>query len=810
MKPHAQIQTRGGEPVMLKGVTLTGTLQGSLFEAMLEKRFHNATDQHVEVVYTFPLSYGAVLLEVAVQLGDKMLTGSVIAKREAETKYEEALTEGDAAIMLERNADGAHTLNLGNLAPQEDYVVTLRYAQTLSFEQRGLRLLIPTVLAPRYGNPITDGGLKPHQVTENSLAVEYPFQLTIDLLDDLSRARVSSPSHPIGVSHDLDGAAPRLRVNLAASAFLDRDFILNVDQLPVNSLAVLSPDPVTPKQTAALLSFCPVIPKEHNPVIAVKLLVDCSGSMGGDSIAAARRALQAIVSQLQTGDRFSLSRFGSTVEHRTRGLWAVKDTTRLSAQRWINDLEADLGGTEMETALSSTFAIGHDEPSDVLLITDGEIYAIDSLLSRAARSGQRVFVVGIGSSPTEGNLRQIAEVTGGVCDFVAPGESVEPAILRMFARLRSSRMEALRIHWPEGSQPLWHSPLPKSVFDGDTVHIHAAFQHPPQGELSLMGRRSRRGESETIGGVSLPGNISAVESDTVARMVAHARLKEMDAAEATELAVAYQLITPQTNFLLVHERAEDEKAEDMPELHQVKQMLPAGWGGAGSVMAASEPTLKLVQKCAGDIDYGEMHRRPMFSRKASGSPTREADMALEFLDIPAFLRRQRDSEPSVRDRIGDFLETRVTSSESGDSLHWDDEDETLTPEGLLTYLNSIPQDAWPQTYQALSDLGLEPEVVEWLEEILASKYTTPLPETIVIEAFLCALLEEGVYRRIMRGDGLLQRLRQRLKQVFRRTSHSREKAHLQLRDDLVAYMQQIEPEAWPEVMKAELLDITGE
>jgi hypothetical protein len=69
-------------------------------------------------------------------------------------------------------------------------------------------------------------------------------------------------------------------------------------------------------------------------------------------------------------------------------------------------------------------------------------------------------------------------------------------------------------------------------------------------------------------------------------------------------------------------------------------------------------------------------------------------------------------------------------------------------------------------------------------------------------------MEEAVYQRIMKGDGLLQRLRQRLKQVFGRTSHDKETAHLQPLDDLVAYMQHIKPDAWPGVMKAELLDVS--
>ena len=799
MNQHAQLHSRSGDPVLFQGIRMAGRLQGALFEAKVEQYFRNPTDQHLEVVYTFPLPYSAVLLDVGVKLGEKVLAGTVVARQKAEAQYEEALTEGDAAIMLEQNPDGTHTLNLGNLAPHEPCVVTLSYAQTLSFEQRGLRLLIPTVLAPRYGNPVTEGGLKPHQISENSLQVEYPFTLSIELLDELARARISSPSHPITVNLTEQGESLKIRVTLAAEAMLDRDFILSIDQLPVSSLAVLAPDGIQPEQTAALISLCPQIHREEHPSVSVKLLVDCSGSMGGDSIAAARRALQAIVGQLGDGDRFSLSRFGSTVEHRTRGLWAVKDTTRLSAQRWINDLDADLGGTEMEAALTSIFAIGHDEPSDVLLITDGEIYAIDTLLSRAAHSGHRVFVVGIGSSPTEANLRRIAEVTGGACDFVAPGENVAPAILRMFARLRSPRLDAIELRWPEGHTPIWHSPLPKSVFDADTVHVLAWFNQPPAGSLTLMGKRTRTDEPETIAEITLDGSIK--DTDTLASLVANARLKTLEEHEAAHLAVDYQLISPQTNFLLVHERDVEEKAQEMPDLHTVKQMHPAGWGGMGSVSTPEEPRLKLVMQSAGDIEFGEMTRRPVVSRKMGAPMKREADMPLEYLDVPKFLRRQADPAQGADDLV---LKHTVLRDSRFSPYSGVRENAQFTPRDLVAYLSSVSQVDWPQSYADLRDLGIEPALVDWLEEIFASEYPTPLEETVIVEGFLCALLEESVYRCIMTDVGLLQRFQQNLRQVFSKTPPRKETNHLQVRNDLVAYMQGITPNAWPESMLVDL------
>jgi len=214
-REYARLETQGGQPVMLLGVKLTGELRGLMFEARVEQRFCNPTDSNVEVVYSFPLPWGAVLLGVDVQLGDKHLTGAVVEKEEAEDRYEEAISEGNAAIMLEKNRDHSYSLNLGNLAAQEDCIITLRYAQTLQFEQHALRLLISTVIAPRYGDAVIDGGLLPHQAPSHSLLAEYPFDIVLRLHGDLADARVASPSHPVGVARIASDGGTCLTVSLA-------------------------------------------------------------------------------------------------------------------------------------------------------------------------------------------------------------------------------------------------------------------------------------------------------------------------------------------------------------------------------------------------------------------------------------------------------------------------------------------------------------------------------------------------------------------------------------------------------------------
>ena len=57
---HACLSTKEGDAVTLLGVTFSAHLRGVILEACVEQRFVNPTDHSLEVVYSFPLPWGAV------------------------------------------------------------------------------------------------------------------------------------------------------------------------------------------------------------------------------------------------------------------------------------------------------------------------------------------------------------------------------------------------------------------------------------------------------------------------------------------------------------------------------------------------------------------------------------------------------------------------------------------------------------------------------------------------------------------------------------------------------------------------------
>jgi Ca-activated chloride channel family protein len=813
---QAELVSGGDRDLMLLGVKANGAVKGRLLVMTLKQTYRNTSSKTTEITYTFPLPFGAVLMEVEVTLNGQVLKGEVSSRSTARAKYAEAISEGNSSIMLERNRDGSFTLELGNLMAREECIILVRYAQVLPTEHGQVRLMLPTTIAPRYGNPITQGRLQPHQVPVTDLAAEYPFDIFLTLMGDMANTNVGSPSHKTSFYRNGND----LVIKLSQRGYLDRDFILVIDQLKNESEALVCPDLYEEGQHAVMAFFSPRIESNASQTITAKVLVDCSSSMGGDSIEAARRSLKGIISGLVKDDKFSLSRFGSSYEHRSRGMWSGTPQAKASAMRWIENLHADLGGTEMAEALVSTIAIASNGPSDILLITDGEIEGIDEVIEVAQKSKHRVFVVAIGASPAEVHLRRLATTTGGHCDFVAPGEDVEPAVLRMSSRMRLVQATEIRVEWPESLSLRWQQKVQSYAFENDMFNVCAFVNSPPDNNDFGVAKLWGRIEGQVGEVLMAQAKLSPSESSTniVARLTAYGKYQELVQARQVvgaptsvsltqDLAVAYKLVTDETNFILVHERSEAEKALEMPDAHKVPQMLAAGWGGTGSVVrslrADNVSFATMVDACSMNISAARLSAPSVWRAKNTTAAARVDALSgggMEDFEIPAFLRKQADAEEAEP-----AFATNVRRGIDKDNpLFWSAKDaprgkrpaglvdnfyEGITPAGLDRWITLNIESLWPTTYAELRDLGLGLAICEWLEfEIGRDR-----DESQVVSAFLAVLREMG----LASAKGL-----QKVAQTIHKAIHGSSAARMEgdVADDICRGLAGITTQAWPKAV----------
>lgn len=814
MHTFAHCQTAEGEDLHFEGASASGVVNGSLLEMALEQRFRNPQDCNVELVYTFPLPWDAVLLGIEVHLNGQTLRGRVQARQTACDTYEVALSQGHTGVLLSRNSNGSYTLELGNLLARETCTVVLRYAQHLQPTQGHLRLTLPTTLAPRYGDAVRDGRSSPHAAHQSDALVQHPFQIAFAVHGPLAQASVASPTHPLEVQHQ-DGV---LHLRLARSSWLDRDFTLVFSALQQPSQALVACDLLQPDTSVAMASFVPepgllaaAASPEGASSAVLKVLVDCSGSMAGDSIQAARSALHRIVDALIPGDRFSLSRFGSTVEHRGKALWAGSPAARASAARWVQNLQADMGGTEMEAALQSTFAIAHPGRADVLLVTDGAVHAVDAVIAAARNSGHRVFAVGIGSSPSEGLLRSLASATGGACEFVAPGEAVGPAVLRMFHRLRSPAITALRAEWPPGFECLESTAAPGFAFDGDHLTFFARLRCSNPKALSGPVRLLGKVAGSADGVVLAHATLSAMpdSANTLARLAAHAHCTAAALLEQTSatrraslaaLAERYQLVSEDTTFVLVHERSAEAQCAEMPALHTVKGMLAAGWGGLGSVGADSTDTDMPPSFSRTRLPGSAQHPLAAPARFAQAPEPRllsflrpSRNQSVHFSRLNSVFGGRDDTEdlgtaPGAIDKNNPELWATAPSAEHGTRKHgWNAHYEGLTPAGFVQFLCTVKEPHWPATYQALRQAGIGIDVVEWLEFVVGEG----VQEQAVVAEFVRQMRWNGE-----RWSGLPPTTSDWVDPVQQDTFFSAESALV--RKKLTEALNTVQPRCWPE------------
>jgi len=509
-----------GERVALCDVAVSAVLQDLLAEVTVSQTYRNDERVNIEAVYTFPLPLDAVLLDLEVDIGGRVLRGVVVEKKAAEEKYEDAVEAGDAAVMLEAIEPGLYTMNVGNLLPQETATITFRYAILYRWAGERLRFFLPTTIAPRFG----ESPHLPHQVPEASLTVENQFSLRVEVFGALRDAQFVCPSHAVELVKSPEKAVLSLQ---QPKAVKDRDFILNVRAPQATRSFVLcgqDGDGMT-----AIASFQPFFPGLQQPrSLALAIVIDCSGSMQGDSMEQAKQALDGILESLQPEDRVTLIAFGNSTNALSNHLLPCNKTNLTKARRFTKSLDANMGGTEIGYALREAYAaIGRTAAADVFLVTDGEVSAWESVIAEATKSEHRIFTVGVGSAVSEAFVRGLAAATGGECELVSPREGMADRVVRHFDRMRAPRAKGAAIHWPDGAASISPSRI-GAVFEGDTVVAFASFDRPHAGGSAVLEVETEKGEivRQELALPALPPASSPHALSTVARVAAAARLKE--------------------------------------------------------------------------------------------------------------------------------------------------------------------------------------------------------------------------------------------------------------------------------------------
>ena len=417
------------------------------------------------------------------------------------------------------------------------------------------------------------------------------------------------------------------KVSLAVNTLADSDFILEIrsENEPV-PYACIGRDG---DKYVAAVAMTPDFGSEMKDMERdIDIIIDCSGSMSGQSIIQARSALKQILSHLTAKDSFNIIRFGSTVQPLFNGHSLYTSESFARAQELVNALDANLGGTNLEDALDAAYKTHvSGRIHDIMLITDGEVYENELFYQNAVKSECRIFTVGVGNAVSEGLLKRLARETNGKAEFVTPNEDMAERIFRHFQRMSMPSSNA-SVTWPEQPEWVWPVLNPK-LFHGDTSVFFAGFARKPSGTVTLT---SVSDAGTTSWNCELPDNADEKECSDLARMAVRRKISGRKDNEAADLAVKYSLVSPLTNYLLV-EVNENKDNIELPEMRTVPQMAPRGMMGAAAMCCASAqamssaPSGMMMGMTGGIMAFASRMMGMKMASKASASCDSSAEAA---------------------------------------------------------------------------------------------------------------------------------------------------------------------------------------
>lgn len=594
----AVLKDKNGHPVPLTGLDIKGCIGDVFSRVTITQTYENMEEKNIEAIYSFPLPYDGVLLDFTVTLDGKVRHGTVMKKSKAREVYEDAVEQGNSAAMLEKIGDGLYSMSVGNLLAGQKVEISFTYTQFNIWNGKLLRFFLPSVVAPKYGDP-SKAGIDDFQAPVTSSDAQNAMKCTITVSGNLGKCKIECPTHKINRTESDDG------VHLSVDTFADRDFILEIrtDSAPV-------PYAVAGRDGSGYVSAVAMTPDFGDDVAGVPrdldIIIDCSGSMNGQSMEQARAALSQILTRLAEKDSFNIIRFGSTVVPLFDRHVQCSEESLAQAMALLEIMKADLGGTELEDALTRAYRTHSGEcPHDILLITDGQVYENAGFYDKAVKSGCRIFTVGVGNAVSEGLLRKLSQITGGMSEFVTPNENMAEKIVRHFQRMSLPVMNS-EIIWPE--KPDWIWPEKNlHLFHGDTALFFAGFSRKPAGSVEL---RTGASEQNFSWKTDIPETADETEISDLARMAVRRRISGRTDDDASELAVKYSLVTSLTNYILVEENADSENLS-LPEMRVVPQMPPAGFMGAAACCMAMPPAfcsgaMNSMASAAGFVGMGMM------------------------------------------------------------------------------------------------------------------------------------------------------------------------------------------------------------
>jgi Ca-activated chloride channel family protein len=574
----------------------------------VDQAFRNDHPFPAEGTYLFPLPKDAVVQSFVMWVDGQPIEGEILDANEAQTIYENYVQQQRDPALLEYVGRDAVKARIFPISPNGERRIQLTYTQVLPLEENLLTYRYPLDTERFSAQPLEQVSIKVDIETQNEIRAVYSPSHQDDII-------ISYPTpHQATVSYEQNHLLP------------DRDFELYIGQSDMPIGAHLLTYQPTDENGFFLLFLSPSLGSNTSHILPkdVFLVLDTSGSMEGEKLEQAKKALHYVLRHLNTEDRFNIIAFSSGVRTYASDLRPSSEAPE--ANDWIEKLEA-LGGTNIYLALSEALQQSAAERTTIIIfLTDGlptegivEEEMLLTALQKEAPNSARIFPFGVGYDVNTLLLDQIAENHKGRPAYVDPEERIDEAVSAFYARIQSPVLTEITLAFKDVEvYDILPTPLP-DLYAGTQLIVTGRYVNNGPSLIQLIGNTAGQTQTYTYEGTFISNPTTTFIprlwaarkiGDLLTKIRLHGENKEWVDAVVT-LSQRYGIITPYTSFLIQEDMFTTEGRERAAE-ELMYQPMPGksgeeavedaqrrwGLGGAAAPPQATEIEPNTVDKHA--------------------------------------------------------------------------------------------------------------------------------------------------------------------------------------------------------------------
>ena len=432
--------------------------------------FTNELENPIELKILFPINKKLSLSKFIVSMDEKNIISKVMSKEKAEEKYVDTIASGNVGFKSSyEDENKSYSVNIGNLAPKKQVKLQTNFIQMIDNKDLSYEFnIIENYPAFYYDGAKINFSENNNKKLETKIKIETQSKITRLIPMYVSDEIKKNSEYNVKYSPDYKKAEieyknnkPNSDKNEAKNEDEDNNFRILFRTENMNKPFIYSQFNPILKETAYSINYTyiskylkeipvPEKPDEDNTISYVLkyekneinetpglfvFLIDQSGSMSGRPMELVRKALLLFIQSLPENSYFQLIGFGSEFKKYNEEPVIYNKENVDNIIKIINELTADLGGTNISKPLAEIFNSESyskiDLSKNIFLLTDGEVFDREKCIELISNNSSkfRVHALGIGNSFDEVLIKQCGKLGKGSSSFVKELEKINSVVI---------------------------------------------------------------------------------------------------------------------------------------------------------------------------------------------------------------------------------------------------------------------------------------------------------------------------------------------------------------------------------------------